>query len=409
MNFYESLKSAIQSLKGNKARSFLTMLGIIIGISSVITMSAIGKGGQENITGNLKKTGYGKFTVYVDREDQSFRWKYLLDDTTIEKLKKTNEFKAVSPMIKKRLFAKIGGRDEIMWLTVSTPEYEEIDKVNITGGREFLSLEYKNGERSILIDHITARDLFGSPRNALGKPIEMAQSRKDAKLRYTVVGVFQNEFEQYVKAMGGRRIPRFVRMPLRTYDKIYNLKANGYTDIIIESKNPENISEDMAKAKEILENITGIADLYEVGTLSEGASSFDNILTTLNLFVTFVAGISLFVGGIGVMNIMLVSVIERTKEIGIRKAIGAENRDILIQFLMESIILTGCGGIIGIIFGILFAVLIGNFVGIPPIFSASSILSSLGVSMGIGIIFGVAPAKKLLNLILWMHLEVNKF
>lgn len=394
MNFYESLKSAIQSLKGNKARSFLTMLGIIIGISSVITMSAIGKGGQENITGNLKKTGYGKFTVYVDREDQSFRWKYLLDDTTIEKLKKTNEFKAVSPMIKKRLFAKIGGRDEIMWLTVSTPEYEEIDKVNITGGREFLSLEYKNGERSILIDHITARDLFGSPRNALGKPIEMAQSRKDAKLRYTVVGVFQNEFEQYVKAMGGRRIPRFVRMPLRTYDKIYNLKANGYTDIIIESKNPENISEDMAKAKEILENITGIADLYEVGTLSEGASSFDNILTTLNLFVTFVAGISLFVGGIGVMNIMLVSVIERTKEIGIRKAIGAENRDILIQFLMESIILTGCGGIIGIIFGILFAVLIGNFVGIPPIFSASSILSSLGVSMGIGIIFGVAPAKK---------------
>ena len=394
MNFYESLKSAIQSLKGNKARSFLTMLGIIIGISSVITMSAIGKGGQENITGNLKKTGYGKFTVYVDREDQSFRWKYLLDDTTIEKLKKTNEFKAVSPMIKKRLFAKIGGRDEIMWLTVSTPEYEEIDKVNITGGREFLSLEYKNGERSILIDHITARDLFGSPRNALGKPIEMAQSRKDAKLRYTVVGVFQNEFEQYVKAMGGRRIPRFVRMPLRTYDKIYNLKANGYTDIIIESKNPENISEDMAKAKEILENITGIADLYEVGTLSEGASSFDNILTTLNLFVTFVAGISLFVGGIGVMNIMLVSVIERTKEIGIRKTIGAENRDILIQFLMESIILTGCGGIIGIIFGILFAVLIGNFVGIPPIFSASSILSSLGVSMGIGIIFGVAPAKK---------------
>ena len=394
MNFYESLKSAIQSLKENKARSFLTMLGIIIGISSVITMSAIGKGGQENITGNLKKTGYGKFTVYVDREDQSFRWKYLLDDTTIEKLKKTNEFKAVSPMIKKRLFAKIGGRDEIMWLTVSTPEYEEIDKVNITGGREFLSLEYKNGERSILIDHITARDLFGSSRNALGKPIEMAQSRKDAKLRYTVVGVFQNEFEQYVKAMGGRRIPRFVRMPLRTYDKIYNLKANGYTDIIIESKNPENMSEDMAKAKEILENITGIADLYEVGTLSEGASSFDNILTTLNLFVTFVAGISLFVGGIGVMNIMLVSVIERTKEIGIRKAIGAENRDILIQFLMESIILTGCGGIIGIIFGILFAVLIGNFVGIPPIFSASSILSSLGVSMGIGIIFGVAPAKK---------------
>lgn len=394
MNFYESLKSAVQSLKGNKARSFLTMLGIIIGISSVITMSAIGKGGQENITGNLKKTGYGKFTVYVDREDQSFRWKYLLDDSTIEKLKKTNEFKAVSPMIKKRLFAKIGGRDEIMWLTVSTPEYEEIDKVNITGGRSFLSLEYKNGERSILIDHITARDIFGSTRNALGKSIDMSKSRKDPKLRYTVVGVFQNEFEQYVKAMGGRRIPRFVRMPLRTYDKVFDLKANGYTDIVIESKNPENMSKDMARAKEILEDITGVADLYEVGTLSDGASSFDSVLTTLNLFVTFVAGISLFVGGIGVMNIMLVSVIERTKEIGIRKAIGATNRDILVQFLMESIILTGCGGIIGIIFGVLLALLVGNFAGIPPVFSLFSILISLAVSMGIGIVFGVAPAKK---------------
>lgn len=394
MNFYESLKSAVQSLKGNKARSFLTMLGIIIGISSVITMSAIGKGGQENITGNLKKTGYGKFTVYVDREDQSFRWKYLLDDSTIEKLKKTNEFKAVSPMIKKRLFAKIGGRDEIMWLTVSTPEYEEIDKVNITGGRSFLSLEYKNGERSILIDHITARDIFGSTRNALGKSIDMSKSRKDPKLRYTVVGVFQNEFEQYVKAMGGRRIPRFVRMPLRTYDKVFDLKANGYTDIVIESKNPENMSEDMGRAKEILEDITGVADLYEVGTLSDGASSFDSVLTTLNLFVTFVAGISLFVGGIGVMNIMLVSVIERTKEIGIRKAIGATNRDILVQFLMESIILTGCGGIIGIIFGVLLALLVGNFAGIPPVFSLFSILTSLAVSMGIGIVFGVAPAKK---------------
>ena len=394
MNFWESLKSAIKSLKGNKARSFLTMLGIIIGISSVITMSAIGKGGQESITGNLKKTGYGKFTVYVDREDQSFRRKYLLDDDTIEKLKKTNQFKAVSPMIKKRLFAKIGGRDEIMWLTVTTPEYEEIDKVNIIAGRQILSFEYKNGERSIMIDHITARDLFGSSQNALGKNLEMSQSRKSVKLRYTIVGVFQNQFEQYVKAMGGRRIPRFVRMPLQTYDKIYDLKANGYTDIVIESKNPELMSEDMAKIKGILEDITGVKDLYEVGTLSDGASSFDSILTTLNLIVTFVAGISLFVGGIGVMNIMLVSVIERTKEIGIRKAIGATNKDILVQFLMESIILTGCGGIIGVIMGMILGVVVGNIVGIPPIFSTISIVSSLLVSMGIGIVFGVTPAKK---------------
>ena len=222
----------------------------------------------------------------------------------------------------------------------------------------------------------------------------MSQSRKSIKIPYTIVGVFQNQFEQYVKAMGGRRIPRFVRMPLKTYDKVYDLKVNGYTDIIIESKNPDFMSEDMGEVKRLLEEITGVKDLYEVGTLSDGASSFDNILTTLNIFVIFVAGISLFVGGIGVMNIMLVSVIERTKEIGIRKAIGATDTNILMQFLLESIILTGCGGIIGIIFGVLLGIGIGNIVGIPPIFSIWSITISLVVSMSIGIIFGVIPAKK---------------
>ena len=141
----------------------------------------------------------------------------------------------------------------------------------------------------------------------------MSESRKSVKIPYTIVGVFQNQFEQYVKAMGGRRIPRFVRMPLRTYDKVYDLKANGYTDIVIESKNPDFMSEDMGEAKRLLEKFTGVKDLYEVGTLSDGASSFDSILTTLNIFVIFVAGISLFVGGIGVMNIMLVSVIEKNK------------------------------------------------------------------------------------------------
>ena len=194
--------------------------------------------------------------------------------------------------------------------------------------------------------------------------------------------------------MGGRRIPRFVRMPLRTYDKVYDLKANGYTDIVIESKNPDFMSEDMGEAKRLLEKFTGVKDLYEVGTLSDGASSFDSILTTLNIFVIFVAGISLFVGGIGVMNIMLVSVIERTKEIGIRKAIGAADKNILMQFLLEAVILTGCGGIIGIISGILLGIVIGNIVGIPPVFSLWSIIISLAVSMSIGIIFGVIPAKK---------------
>ena len=179
-----------------------------------------------------------------------------------------------------------------------------------------------------------------------------------------------------------------------TYEKLYDSSQTGYTTIILESKTPEDMALSMTEARTLLETITSEAELYDINVENNGAASFDSILTTLNIFVTFVAGISLFVGGIGVMNIMLVSVVERTKEIGIRKAIGATDFDILSQFLMESIILTGIGGVLGIGFGVLLAVVIGYFIEITPVFSLVTILISLIVSMGIGIIFGVTPAKK---------------
>ncbi|RHG34561.1 ABC transporter permease [Fusobacterium varium] len=394
MNFIESLKSAIQSLKGNKMRSFLTMLGIIIGISSVITMSAIGKGGQENITGNLKEGGYGKFTISVDKQDEEFRWKYLLDDSIIEKIRESGKFKAVSPKISSNFAVKIGERKEMMFLSVTTPDFEEIDKINIVYGRNILPFEYESGEKVITIDQLTARALFTNEKNAVGQTVELSQGRRGNDITYKIVGVYKNPLEQMIKIMGGRRIPRFVRMPLNTYDKLFDLQSGGYTSLIVEGKDPEKLAESMTDAKKLMADITGIEELYEVNTESNAAASFDNILSTLNIFVTFVAGISLFVGGIGVMNIMLVSVIERTKEIGIRKAIGATNGDIMIQFLMESIILTGLGGILGIIIGILLGLGIGFVVKIPPIFSTISIISSLIVSTVIGIVFGVTPAKK---------------
>ena len=394
MNFIESLKSAIQSLKGNKMRSFLTMLGIIIGISSVITMSAIGKGGQENITGNLKEGGYGKFSISVDKQDEEFRWKYLLDDSIIDKIKESGKFKAVSPKISSNFAVKIGERKEMMFLSVTTPDFEEIDKIDIIYGRNILPFEYESGEKVITIDQLTARALFTNEKNAVGQTVELSQGRRGNDIAYKIVGVYKNPLEQMIKIMGGRRIPRFVRMPLNTYDKLFDLQSGGYTSLIVESKDPEKLAESMTEAKKLMADITGIEELYEVNSESNAAASFDNILSTLNIFVTFVAGISLFVGGIGVMNIMLVSVIERTKEIGIRKAIVATNADIMIQFLMESIILTGLGGILGIIIGVLLGMGIGFAVKIPPIFSTASIVSSLIVSTGIGIIFGVTPAKK---------------
>lgn len=394
MNFLESLKGAIQNLKGNKVRSFLTMLGIIIGISSVITMSAIGKGGQQNITGDLKEGGYGKFTISIDKDDEEFRWKYLLEPEIVDSLKETNIFKNVSANVSTRVFLELAKRREIIQLIATTPDYEKIDKAEYIFGRKFLPFEYEKGEKILVIDNLTAKDLFGSADKAIGKEMSFAVGRKNSPISYKIVGVFKNPLEELIKVMGGRRIPRFMRTPLNTYDKVYDLSKGGYNSIIVESKNPENLAADMKNANAILEDITGVKGLYQVETMSNAAASFDNILSTLNLFITFVAGISLFVGGIGVMNIMLVSVIERTKEIGIRKAIGATNKNILIQFLMESVILTGIGGIAGVLIGITLALVIGYFVNIPPVFSVFSITLALGISTFIGVVFGVTPAKK---------------
>ena len=396
MNFLESLKSAIQSIKGNKMRSFLTMLGIIIGISSVITMSSIGKGGQESITGDLKEGGYGKFNITIDKTDENFRWKYLLNEDIVEKLQASNKFKAVSPKINSNFGIKIGesNRRQMVMFNATTPDYEEIDRVKILYGRNLLPFEYENSEKVITIDNITAKDLFGNARAALGQKLEIFKGRFGNPQTYKIVGVYQNPLEQMIKVMGGKRVPRFGRMPFPTYEKLYDSSQTGYTTIILESKTPEDMALSMTEARTLLETITSEAELYDINVENNGAASFDSILTTLNIFVTFVAGISLFVGGIGVMNIMLVSVVERTKEIGIRKAIGATDFDILSQFLMESIILTGIGGVLGIGFGVLLAVVIGYFIEITPVFSLVTILISLIVSMGIGIIFGVTPAKK---------------
>jgi len=398
MNLFESLKSSIQSLFGNKIRSILTMLGIIIGIASVITMSGIGQGAQKNITGNLKEGGYGKFTISIDKNDTEFRQKYMLNNKILQQLKDSGKFRAVSANISSRFFIKVNGRTEMIWANVTNEDFEQIDKIEIIYGRNILPFEYEMRDRVVTVDHLTATTLFGDPQSAVGQTIELASGRNASYISYKIIGVYKNPLEQMIKIMGGRRIPRFIRLPINTYDKMFATKSGEYTAIIVEAKNPEDLAQGMSDARDLLYEITGMEDLYEINAASNAAQSFDEILTMLNIFVSFVAGISLLVGGIGVMNIMLVSVIERTKEVGIRKAIGATNKDIMIQFLLEAIILTGLGGLIGIILGIAFGLLIGSFTGIPPVFMPIYVFGSMFVSMVIGIVFGVTPARKAASL-----------
>lgn len=406
MNFWENLNSALQSLFSNKMRSLLTMLGIIIGISSVILLSSLGKGGQEKITGDMKKTGYGNFKISVDNQSDDYRKKYDLEEKEVEILKESGEFEAVSGVYSSRLTMTYDNTNLRVNLSGTTEDYEVISPVTYTEGRDFLPLEYEDFGNYITIDSLSANRLFGSEKEAIGKNITITTFGSNSRsFNFVIVGTYENPMASMISVFGNNNsFPSFARIPLKTAERIFSLESYG--SIEVKSKNPEKLDESMFLAQDLLEreNISGI---YETQTTTMNTSSFDSILNTLTIFITAVASISLLVGGIGVMNIMLVSVTERIKEIGIRKALGATNMEILAQFMVEAIILTMFGGFLGIAFGMGGAVLVGNYVDIPPAFTRDILFLSVAISTLIGLVFGVVPARKasLLNPIEALHNE----
>ena len=382
MSFFDILKGSLATLKANKLRTLLTMLGIIIGISSVIAMWAIGNGGRDSILGDLKKVGYGKFTVTIDYKNENFKYSNYFTMQTVDMLKASHKFKAVAANIEDRFRVTKDKKPYFSFGTVSTEDFEKISPVTMMSGRNFLPFEYNSNERVITIDNMSAKKMFGDIKSALGQSVEISRDRKKAGHSYKIIGVFKSPYESFGKLFGeGENFPVLFRMPYKAYAVSFNQDPDVFETLIVEAKN-------------ILEFNKNAKNLYVTNAVSNDIESFDKILSTLSLFVTLAASISLLVGGIGVMNIMLVTVVERTKEIGIRKALGAKNRDILKQFLFESIILTVLGGLIGMVVGIFFGLLTGAIMGIKPIFSLLSIIVSLSISVIVGIIFGVSPARR---------------
>ncbi len=394
MNFIEFFKETFYTLRANKMRTFLTMLGIVIGISSVITMWSIGSGGKRSIIGDFQKLGYGKFNVTVSRNSPDFKQKYLFTTHSVEELQKAIDAKHASINEIEYVRYNISGekkQDAVIY--GSTEQTFVMSNITIIDGREFLRFDYENYNDVICIDNLSAKRLFGSTKEALGKYINIYVKSKDLPVQFKVVGVFNHPAQKIMSLFGDMPF-MMAAIPYKSFKT--NLRNNNdqFAEIVIEAKDPNKLDKAMNDTKNYLENKFNVKGIFKVSPASQEIDSFDKMLTTLSLFITLAASISLFVGGIGVMNIMLVTVVERTREIGIKKAIGATDRDILIQFLFESIFLTGLGGITGILLGVIFSSLIGNAAGIPPHFSLISVIISLSVSTLIGIIFGVSPARK---------------
>ena len=390
MDFMELLKLSVSNLFSYKVRSFLTMLGIIIGISSVVMMSSLGAGVKENITGDLNKLGVSNFEISIDTSPgQTYKSQDLLTQKDIAELKNMEGVEAVTPT--SSTFARLStndGSDKMFTGTGVTEDYFKMSNYTIVKGRKFLPNEYRKDGRYVIIDNTTADQMFPD-ENPIGKKL-ILNFRKNSET-VTIVGVFKNP---YSSMGGGDQMPSMGLLPNNYLNYLEGNERDKFTALQVKATDANEMSRVMEIVKEKMKTRGSETDTYSVNSTSQGLDEFNNILNMLSLFISGVAAISLFVGGIGVMNIMLVSVTERIREVGLRKALGARTKDILVQFLIEAVILTFFGGIIGVAIGYSLALLIGIFIKTSPILSPGVVLVCIFVSTIIGLVFGVYPAKK---------------
>lgn len=389
MNFFESFKSAIYSVRTNKMRSFLTMLGIIIGISSVITIVSIGQGGKKAITGQFENIGMNVINIRVKTRDSDVESRDYLTLKDAEAIKnKIPEVTNTIPYVEGYGYLKTEKIKKEAAVGAITEDYPKLVNLKMISGRFLNERDIESAKNVIVIDDLTAMKMYGS-MDVIGEKLKI--SIGDKELNTIVIGVCENSAGN-LASMFGDNYPAIGYFPLTIADKI--LMDTNIFNMSVMVNDMSKASEISSKIIRILEQLHRNKDKY---VAEEGFKEMDMVNNIMNIFTGVlgaIAGISLLVGGIGVMNIMLVSVTERTREIGIRKALGAKNKDIMMQFLTESLILCLIGGIIGMSIGIAAGYAIGKVINISIGVSLSVILAAFTFSSAVGIFFGLYPANK---------------
>ena len=390
MNIAESFVSALQCIKANKMRSFLTMLGIIIGISSVITIVSIGQGGKEAIMGEFDDLGTNVINISVKSLDNEIEERDYLTLKDAQLIKdKIPEVTAVVPAAGTMGYMKTDKEKKFAEIDCITHEFNKLMKVEILAGRFLSEGDIEAARNVIVIDEITANKLFKGPKDAVGQRIKVTIN--DNNTNFTIIGVSETTGGS-MAAMFGDNYPGLGYVPITLRERIMPKVQISWFSVLLESM--DNSKEVATKIVRLLEQSHRNKGKYAA---EEGFKELDMLNNVLNIFtmvIGAIAGISLVVGGIGVMNIMLVSVTERTREIGIRKALGAKNKDIMLQFLTESIILCLIGGTIGMSLGITLGLVAGKIINIPLGVSPLVILLAFTFSSAVGIFFGLYPANK---------------
>lgn len=392
MLFTELLKMAWRSLAANKLRTFLTMLGVIIGVTSVIALVSVGMGVKKNVVDSISRLGSNMLIISPGSPNRGGPRGAAGSITTLtyddaEAIKeKIKHVAFVSPTVQGSYQVVYGHENWNTTVTGVVPEYVSIQSLELKSGLFFSEHDVDVRNRVAVIGSTVATNLFESV-NPVGKKIRIGNAP------YTIIGVLESKGQ----SAGGMDQDDVVLIPLTTAQE----RLVGITHVrninvqVDESDNMDEVQSNIEKLLRQRHRIrTGAEDDFNVRNMTSIMETMSSTTTMITLLLGAIAGISLIVGGVGIMNITLASVTERTREIGIRKAIGATYSNIMLQFLIESTMISILGGIVGIVIGIGAAQAISKFGNFTTVISGLSIAASFGFALFVGIFFGMLPARK---------------
>lgn len=373
--FTNILKGALKNILNNKLRSALTMLGLIIGIASVIILVGIGNGTTDTVKSQVQSLGTDILTLNIQSSDASLEYSQMSDISNIQNVEALAPYKTVSGTVKRG-----DASSQRASIIATTDSYMKVTNLTISSGRLLSVIDLENTSKVCLLGNDIASTLFGLS-NPVGQDIKIDGDN------YTVIGVLTA-----VGSTMGINVDDMIIIPFTTAK--YLGSDTTINSLYIKIGDENNIDKTTKLIENYISSTLGITtDYFSVTSQDSMLDTMENVNNTLAFMLGGIASISLIVGGIGVMNVMLVSVTERTKEIGIRKALGAKRIDILVQFLIEALVLCICGGIIGVAIGLSIGTVLGmmGYVFRP---STPIVVISFLSSGAIGMVFGIFPANK---------------
>jgi putative ABC transport system permease protein len=392
MNILESIKMAGKTLLSNKLRSSLTMLGIVIGNASVIAMIGVGQGGQKYVNKQLQSLGPNVlFILPGNRETQRISFEVpktlvLADAEAI--VSQVPTVAGVAPELNRRLVVNYRNRNTNVNIIGTTSSFLKVRDFEIAKGRFFTELDIKRNNQVVVLGADLAQKLFGN-RSAIGQQLRIKDSS------FQVIGLLESKGSSL-----GADYDNAALVPITTSASRLVGRNSPYGDsldyIVASARDTNSVDAAEFQITNLLRQRHKILneDDFTIRSQKDALQTVGQITSALTIMLGAIAGISLFVGGIGIMNIMLVSVTERTQEIGLRKAIGAQEQDILLQFMIEAVILSAAGGLFGTAIGVSGVLLVAQFTPLQASVSPVAIGTAVGVSGCIGLFFGVVPARR---------------